>query len=288
MARAWCPTSAPGEAEKLIARRPELIFHLAAVVSGEAEADFDKGYRVNLDGTRELFEAIRKANYTRVVFTFFYRRIRRAVPGSHRRRIPERAAHELRHAEGHRRAAALRLQPPRLLRRHRAAPADDLRAPRQAEQGCLGVFLRHHSRAARRAGGRAARTGDGAPLVRPAARRSVSCCTRQARHGEVKARRNLSMPGVSATVGEQIEALRKVAGEKLPASFGASPTRRSCASSKAGRATSIRGARLLGFRATRGLRGHYPDSAQDVVCAPHLSQVAVNFIGGRLFSTWRP
>jgi nucleoside-diphosphate-sugar epimerase len=28
------------------------------------------------------------------------------------------------------------------------------------------------------------------------------------------ARRNLSMPGISCTVGEQIEALRKVAGEK--------------------------------------------------------------------------
>ena len=34
-------------------------FHLAAVVSGEAEADFDKGYAVNLDGSRNLFEAIR-------------------------------------------------------------------------------------------------------------------------------------------------------------------------------------------------------------------------------------
>ena len=46
------------------------IFHLAAVVSGEAEADFEKGYRVNLDGTRYLFEAIRKENYQpRVVFT---------------------------------------------------------------------------------------------------------------------------------------------------------------------------------------------------------------------------
>ena len=33
------------------------IFHLAAIVSGEAEADFEKGYRINLDGTRELFEA---------------------------------------------------------------------------------------------------------------------------------------------------------------------------------------------------------------------------------------
>src|SRR3989442_8310318 len=52
--------SAPGEAEKLVAERPELIFHLAAIVSGEADADFDKGYRINLDGTRRLFEAIRK------------------------------------------------------------------------------------------------------------------------------------------------------------------------------------------------------------------------------------
>jgi nucleoside-diphosphate-sugar epimerase len=37
-----------------------MIFHLAAIVSGEAEADFDKGYRINLDGTRALFEAIRQ------------------------------------------------------------------------------------------------------------------------------------------------------------------------------------------------------------------------------------
>ncbi len=44
--------SSPGEAEKLIASRPDVIFHLAAIVSGEAEADFDKGYRINLDGTR--------------------------------------------------------------------------------------------------------------------------------------------------------------------------------------------------------------------------------------------
>ena len=35
------------------------IFHLAAVVSGGAEADFDLGYRVNLDGTRALLEACR-------------------------------------------------------------------------------------------------------------------------------------------------------------------------------------------------------------------------------------
>ena len=35
------------------------VFHLAAIVSGEAEADFDLGYRVNLDGTRNVLEACR-------------------------------------------------------------------------------------------------------------------------------------------------------------------------------------------------------------------------------------
>jgi nucleoside-diphosphate-sugar epimerase len=36
-----------------------VIFHLAAIVSGEAEANFDKGYAINLDGTRYLLDAIR-------------------------------------------------------------------------------------------------------------------------------------------------------------------------------------------------------------------------------------
>lgn len=55
----------------LVADRPEVIFHLAAIVSGEAEADFDKGYRINLDGTRNLFEAIRALGdyHPRVVYT---------------------------------------------------------------------------------------------------------------------------------------------------------------------------------------------------------------------------
>jgi D-erythronate 2-dehydrogenase len=51
--------AAPAEAGKAIAGRPDVVFHLAGVVSGEAELDFDKGYRVNLDGTRALLEAIR-------------------------------------------------------------------------------------------------------------------------------------------------------------------------------------------------------------------------------------
>ena len=46
------------------------IFHLAAVVSGAAEADFDLGYRVNLDGTRNVLEAARRLGHRpRVLFT---------------------------------------------------------------------------------------------------------------------------------------------------------------------------------------------------------------------------
>ena len=48
----------------------EAVFHLAAVVSGAAEADFDLGMRVNLQGTRGLLEQMRKcARPPRVVFT---------------------------------------------------------------------------------------------------------------------------------------------------------------------------------------------------------------------------
>jgi len=64
--------SAPATAPALLAARPDVIFHLAAVVSGEAELDFDKGMRVNLDGSRALFEAVRMVGdgyRPRLVFT---------------------------------------------------------------------------------------------------------------------------------------------------------------------------------------------------------------------------
>jgi nucleoside-diphosphate-sugar epimerase len=54
--------SVAATAAAAISGRPDIIFHLAAVVSGEAEADFEKGYSINLDGTRHLFEAIRAAH----------------------------------------------------------------------------------------------------------------------------------------------------------------------------------------------------------------------------------
>ena len=49
--------------EQLIASKPDIIFHLAAIVSGEAEQDFEKGYGINLDGTRNLIEAVRQRAY---------------------------------------------------------------------------------------------------------------------------------------------------------------------------------------------------------------------------------
>ncbi|MDG4901714.1 MULTISPECIES: D-erythronate dehydrogenase [unclassified Mesorhizobium] len=62
--------STPGATAKLVASRPDVIFHLAGIVSGEAEANFDLGYRVNLDGTRALFDAVRVAGFApRLVFT---------------------------------------------------------------------------------------------------------------------------------------------------------------------------------------------------------------------------
>ncbi|MBL6617646.1 MAG: NAD-dependent epimerase/dehydratase family protein [Reyranella sp.] len=46
------------------------VFHFAAVVSAGAEADFDLGYKVNLDGTRNVLEACRALGTNpRVVFT---------------------------------------------------------------------------------------------------------------------------------------------------------------------------------------------------------------------------
>jgi D-erythronate 2-dehydrogenase len=62
----------PGVVHEVLSGRPDVIFDLAAVVSGEAEADFEKGYRVNLDATRWLFDAVRAVGggyRPRVVFS---------------------------------------------------------------------------------------------------------------------------------------------------------------------------------------------------------------------------
>lgn len=61
--------ASPAVIDKALGSDTDSVFHLAAVVSGGAEADFDLGYRVNLDGTRALLEAARKlAKPPRFVF----------------------------------------------------------------------------------------------------------------------------------------------------------------------------------------------------------------------------
>lgn len=61
--------TAPGAARELVGADTDVVIHLAAVVSGQAEADFDLGMRVNVDGTRVLLEACRDLRATpRLVF----------------------------------------------------------------------------------------------------------------------------------------------------------------------------------------------------------------------------
>ena len=56
--------------ERVIDDKTSAIFHLAAIVSGQAEADFDLGMRINLDASRLLLETCRQRGHApRVVFT---------------------------------------------------------------------------------------------------------------------------------------------------------------------------------------------------------------------------
>ena len=209
--------SAPGEAEKLLAGRPGVIFHLAAVVSGEAEADFEKGYRVNLDATRRLFEAIRKqqAYRPRVIFTSSIAVFGAPFPeaiGDEFLSAPltsygtQKAIGELLLADYSRRGFmdGIGLRLPTICVRpgkpNKAASgffSGIIREPLAGEEAVLPVpeTVRHWFASPRAAVG----------FLLHAARMETE---------RLGARRNLNMPGVSATVAEQIEALRRVAGEK--------------------------------------------------------------------------
>jgi len=60
----------PAVIERAVTKDTDTVFHLAAVVSGQAEADFDIGMRVNLDATRLLLERCRQLSVPpKFVFT---------------------------------------------------------------------------------------------------------------------------------------------------------------------------------------------------------------------------
>ncbi len=67
--RVEADVSSPQALAAALGKDTDSVFHMAAVVSGGAEMDFDLGYRVNLDGTRALLEACRAlANPPKVVY----------------------------------------------------------------------------------------------------------------------------------------------------------------------------------------------------------------------------
>jgi nucleoside-diphosphate-sugar epimerase len=208
-------------AEAIVAARPDVVFHLAAVVSGEAESDFDKGYAVNLDATRRLFEAIRRqhdlsggAYRPRLVYASSI-----AVFGAP---FPEtidddflvapltsygaqKAIAELLIGDYSRRGifdgVALRL--PTVV--VRPGPAN------RAASGFFSSIIREPL------------SGREAILPAPEATR-LWCASPRAAVGfflhaaaldldRLGPRRSLTMPGISTTVGEQIEALRRIGGD---------------------------------------------------------------------------
>jgi D-erythronate 2-dehydrogenase len=208
-----------GFADRLVADRPDVIFHLAAIVSGEAELDFDKGYRINLDGTRMLFDAIRLVGNgykPRVVFTSSI-----AVFGAP---FPEAIGDEFFHTP--------------LLSYGTQKAIGELLLADYSRRGFMdGIGIRLPTICIRPGLPNKAASGFFSNILREplAGKEAVLPVSEDVRHWHATprsavsfllhaatmdssvagARRNLTMPGLSATVGEQIAALKRVAGDKV-------------------------------------------------------------------------
>jgi nucleoside-diphosphate-sugar epimerase len=218
---------APGAAEKAIAERPDVIFHLAAIVSGEAETDFEKGYRVNLDGTRLLLEAVRKAGdgyHPRIVFTSSIAVYGAPFPHS----IPDdfhltpltsygaqKAIGELLLADYTRKGfldgVGIRL------------PTICVRPgkPNKAASGFFSSIIREPL-----AGQEALLPVDDSVVHTHASPRAAVGFLIHAAglaKEQIGPRNTLAMPGVSCSVAEQIAALRRVAGDKVAARIRREP-----------------------------------------------------------------
>jgi D-erythronate 2-dehydrogenase len=218
---------APGEAEKAIAARPDVIFHLAGVVSGEAETDFDKGYRVNLEGMQALLAAIRAAGNgykPKFVFTssiavygapFPY-----AIPDDfHLTPLTsygtQKAICELLLADHNRRGflEGVGIRLPTICVRpgkpNKAASgffSGIIREPLAGQDAILPVAetVTHTHATPRAAVGFLIHAAGLTP-------------------DQLGARINLAMPGVCCTVAEQIDALRRIAGDKVAARIRREP-----------------------------------------------------------------
>jgi D-erythronate 2-dehydrogenase len=216
-----------GVAHDLVTDRPDVIFHLAAVVSGEAEADLEKGYRVNLDGTRFLLDGVRGIGpgyCPRVVFASSIAVFGAPLPeviGDDQSQTPgtsygtQKAIGELLLSDYSRRGfldgVAIRL------------PTICVRPgkPNQAASGFFSSIIREPL------------NGREAVLPVPDDTRHWHASPRAAvgfllhaatiDGGTLGDGRCLTMPGVSVTVAEQIEALRRVAGREVVARIRREP-----------------------------------------------------------------
>ncbi|HEY9012147.1 MAG TPA: D-erythronate dehydrogenase [Devosia sp.] len=214
--------STPGTSEKLVAGRPDVIFHLAAIVSGEAEKDFDKGYRINMDGTRYLLEAIRQEGLKnggylpRLVFTSSI-----AVFGAP---FPEAIGDEF-------------FSTPLTSYGTQKAICELLLNDYSRKGFVDGVGIRLPTIAVRPGKPNAAASGFFSNILREplVGQEAVLPVSKDVRHwfaspraavgflihaaemdsSKLGWRRTVSAPGLSATVGEEIEALRRVAGDKV-------------------------------------------------------------------------
>jgi D-erythronate 2-dehydrogenase len=217
----------PAAVAAAIAGRPDVIFHLAGVVSGEAELDFEKGIRVNLDGSRRLLDAIRTAGdgyRPRLVFTSSIAVFGAPFPHAiaddfHLTPLTsygtQKAAVELLLADYTRRGfidgVGIRL-PSIVVRPGRPNKAASgffssiIREPLNGEEAVLPVaesVLHWHASPRAATGFLIHAAGLDAAKLGP--------------------RVNLTMPGVCCTVAEQIAALRRIAGDKVAARIRREP-----------------------------------------------------------------
>jgi D-erythronate 2-dehydrogenase len=209
----------PATAARCITGTPDVIFHLAAIVSGEAELDFEKGTRVNLDGSRALLEAVRQRGESyrpRFVFTssiaVFGAPFPDAIPDEfHHTPLTsygtQKAIVELLLADYTRRGfvdgigirlPTINVRPGKPNKAASGFFSSIIREPLAGEEAILPVddSVMHWHASPRSAVGF---------LVHAAGLPSERLGTRI----------NLTLPGVACTVAEQIAALRRIAGDKV-------------------------------------------------------------------------
>ena len=211
----------PATAARCIAVRPDVIFHLAAIVSGEAELDFEKGTRVNFDGSRALLEAVRQRGESyrpRFVFTSSIAVFGAPFPDA----IPDEFHHTPLTSYGTQKAIVELLLSDYTRRGFIDGigirlPTINVRPgkPNKAASGFFSSIIREPL-----AGEEAVLPVEDSVMHWHASPRSAVGFLIHAAGlpGErLGTRINLTMPGVACTVAEQIAALRRIAGDKVAA-----------------------------------------------------------------------